>query len=129
MKKKQQQTYSIIFKKTIQETAPPQTVTLNSSRQIKLTAIILEAHIASLTGTEKHSDIQSQSLKLNYDIDAKFPERYSVAIFKIHTKKEQHYSTTRNRTTTVQPHTRLHGRRSNRHGITNKHLTHRSRTT
>ena len=87
---KQQQTYSNIIKKTIQETQPtaPQPIQLNSSTQIKLTALILEAHIASLAGTEKYSDILSKSLKLNYNIDTKFPDRDSAAIFKMYVNQD-----------------------------------------
>ena len=74
---KQHQTHSNIIKKTIQETQPaaPQPIQLNRITQIKLTALILEAHIACLARTERYSDILSKSLKLSYNIDAKFPEK------------------------------------------------------
>ena len=83
---KQHQTYSNIIKKTIQETTPPapQPIQLNSSTQIKLTALILDAHIASLAGQERYSDILSKSLKLNYNTDTKFPDRDSAAIFNMY---------------------------------------------
>ena len=77
-------------KKTIQETQPatPQMIQINSSTHIKLTALILEAHIASLAGKEKYADILSKSLKLNFNIDAKFSDRSSAAIFNMRINRE-----------------------------------------
>ena len=68
--------------------AAPQMIQINSSTQIKLTALILEAHIASLAGKEKYPDILSKSLKLNFNIDAKFPDGDSAAIFNMHINRE-----------------------------------------
>ena len=51
---------------------------------IQLTALILEAHIESLADKQKYSDILSKSLKLNYNIDAKFPDRDYAAIFNMY---------------------------------------------
>ena len=119
---KQQQTYSNIIKKTMQERKPtaPQPIQLNSSTQIKLTALILEARIASLAGTERYSDILSKSLKLNYNIDTKFPDRLGSHLQNVH-KSRQHYPTASNPTsTTVRFITRLHGWRQHGSTTTNK---------
>ena len=51
---------------------------------IKLIALILEAHIATLTGKRRFGETLSESLKLNYDIDAKFPDRDSQEILNIY---------------------------------------------
>ena len=102
---KQHQSYSTIIKKAIQETAPLLTVTLSCNTQIKLTALTLQAHIVSLAGMEKYSDILFKPFKLNYNIDVKFFDRDSAAIFKMHINK-QHYpihynSNNYNSTTTI----------------------------
>jgi hypothetical protein len=82
MKKKAQHTYAEIAKHAIQQTNIPQhSLTLTNTTQIKLTAIILEAHIASLARQEGFGSILSKSLKANYDIDATFPDRDSAKIF------------------------------------------------
>jgi hypothetical protein len=80
--KKAQHTYAEIAKHAIQQTNIPQhSLTLTNTTQIKLTAIILEAHIASLARQEGFGSILSKSLKANYDIDATFPDRDSAKIF------------------------------------------------
>lgn len=80
--KKAHQTYAEIAKHAIQQTNIPQhSLTLTNTTQIKLTAIILEAHIASLARQEGFGSILSKSLKANYDIDATFPDRDSAKIF------------------------------------------------
>ncbi|KAF2349268.1 hypothetical protein FHG87_019976 [Trinorchestia longiramus] len=84
-RQKQEQTHSTyaeIAKHAIQQTNPPQhTLTLTNQTHIKLTALIIEAHIAALDRTKKFGDILTQSLKLNFNIDATFPDRDSTAIF------------------------------------------------
>ncbi|KAF2343519.1 hypothetical protein FHG87_025725, partial [Trinorchestia longiramus] len=57
------------------------TLTLTNQTHIKLTALIMEAHIAALGKTKKFGDILTQSLKLNFNIDTTFPDRDSTAIF------------------------------------------------
>ena len=54
---------------------------------IKLIALILEAHISTLTGKKRFGETLSESLKLNYDIDAKFPDRDSQEILNIYFDK------------------------------------------
>jgi hypothetical protein len=44
----------------------------------------MEVHIANLAGHRNYSDILSESLKLNFDIDTKFPDRDSQKIFNIY---------------------------------------------
>ena len=82
IKQKTNQTYVDIAKQAIQQTNVPQhSLTLTDKTQLKLTAIILEAHIASLSRQEGFGAILSKSLKANYDIDATFPDRDSAKIF------------------------------------------------
>ena len=84
---KQQQsenaTYAKIVKTTVESTQPKQ-IKLSSNMDIKLIALILEAHIAALTGKKRFGDTLSESLKLNYDIDTKFPDRDSQEILNIY---------------------------------------------
>ena len=70
-------------KETIQNNPPAPKITLTNKMHIKLTAIILEAHIASLTDTGNYGKILSESLKRNFDIDTKFPDRDSAKIFNL----------------------------------------------
>ena len=49
-------------------------IKLNSDVSLKMTALIIEAHIASLTRKEKFSTYLAQNMKLNYGIDVKFPD-------------------------------------------------------
>jgi hypothetical protein len=85
-------TYAEIAKHAIQQTNPPKhTLTLTNQTHIKLTALILEAHIAALDKTQKFGDILSHSLKTNFNIDTTFPDRDSAAIFNFYyDKTEQH---------------------------------------
>ena len=78
-------TYAKVAQETIDRThaAPRHQINLTDKTHIKLTALILEAHIASLTG-RPFGQTLSDSLKLNYDIDAKFPDRDSQAIFNMY---------------------------------------------
>ncbi|KAF2343557.1 hypothetical protein FHG87_025687 [Trinorchestia longiramus] len=90
-KQKEQQThntYPEIAKHTIQQTNPPQhALTLTNQTHLKLTALILEAHIAALDKTQKFGDILSKSLKTNFDIDTTFSDRDSAAIFNFYYDK------------------------------------------
>ena len=81
--KQQTNTYSGITKQTTQQTDPPNInqLVLNSKTQIKLAAIIIEAHVASLGQGGNFGNILSTSLKLNFNIDTKFPDRNSAQIF------------------------------------------------
>ena len=49
-----------------------------------MTALILEAHIAALSGKRKFGELLSESLRLNFDIDVIFPDRNSNEIFNIY---------------------------------------------
>lgn len=88
--KRQNQTYAAIAKTAIQQTVTPPApiVTITSKTHLKLTALILEAHIASLTERQSYGDILSKSLKDNFDIDAKFPDRDSQKLFNIYYKPQ-----------------------------------------
>jgi hypothetical protein len=87
--RRQNKTYADIAKKAIQETIPAPTPIINitSKTHLKLTALIIEAHIASLTDGKSYGRILSQSLKDNFDIDAKFPDRDSQKIFNIYVNR------------------------------------------
>ena len=84
----QNQTYATIAKQAVTETlqtttTQPPTINITNKTHLKLTALILEAHIASLTDGQNYGQILSRSLKDNFDIDAKFPDRNSTAIFNL----------------------------------------------
>ena len=85
---KQNQTYSNIVKETMkqarQDPVTTTNVTLTDKIQLKLTAIILEAHIACLNRPDEFGQTLSQALKANYDIDATFPNRDSQDIFRMY---------------------------------------------
>ena len=49
-----------------------------------MTALILEAHIAALSGRRKFGELLSESLRLNFNIDVVFPDRNSNEIFNIY---------------------------------------------
>ena len=68
-------------------------IKLNSDVSIKMTALVIEAHIASLTRKEKFSTYLAESMKLNYGIDIKFPERNSEEIFRMLSNPEPEQST------------------------------------
>ncbi|KAF2353984.1 hypothetical protein FHG87_015264 [Trinorchestia longiramus] len=90
-KQKEQQTHNTsteMAKRAIQQTKSPQhALTLSNQSHLKLTALILEAHIAALDKTQKFGDILSKSLKTNFDIDTTFPDRDSAAIFNFYYDK------------------------------------------
>ncbi|KAF2364968.1 hypothetical protein FHG87_004277 [Trinorchestia longiramus] len=90
-RQKQEQTHSTyaeIAKHAVQQTNPPQhTLTLTNQTHIKLTALIIEAHIAALDKTKKFGDILTQSLKLNFNIDTTSPNRDSTVIFNFYYNK------------------------------------------
>ncbi|KAF2362311.1 hypothetical protein FHG87_006930 [Trinorchestia longiramus] len=89
--KKQEQTHSTyaeIAQHAIQQTNPPQhTLTLTNQTRIKLTVLIIEAHIAALDKTKKFGDILIQSLKRNFNIDTTFPDSDSTPIFNFYYDK------------------------------------------
>ncbi|KAF2360658.1 hypothetical protein FHG87_008589 [Trinorchestia longiramus] len=65
----------------------PHTLTLTNQTHIKLTTLILEAHIASLDKTKKIGGTLPQFLRLNFDIYTTFPDRDSAAIFNFYFDK------------------------------------------
>ncbi|KAF2354942.1 hypothetical protein FHG87_014299 [Trinorchestia longiramus] len=89
IKKKQEteknnRTYLDIAKTAIQQTnQPTPALTLTSNTYIKLAALVIEAHIASLAKTESYGTILSKSLKRNFNIDTSFPDRDSQKIFNL----------------------------------------------
>ncbi|KAF2349007.1 hypothetical protein FHG87_020239 [Trinorchestia longiramus] len=77
------ETYATIAKQAVIESSKSKhNITLTSNIQIKLMALIIEAHMASLAQQEGFGTILSKSPKMNYNIDANFPYRDSAAIFK-----------------------------------------------
>ncbi|KAF2361546.1 hypothetical protein FHG87_007698 [Trinorchestia longiramus] len=117
-KQKEQQThntYAEIAKHAIQQTNPPQhALTLTNQTHLKLTALILEAHIAALDKTQKFRDILSTSLETNFDIDTTFPDRDSAAIFNFYYDK----------TGTQQPKTKKHFHKKFKNHM--NHLNHKN---
>ena len=58
-----------------------------------MTALILEAHIAALSGRQRFGDLLSESLRLYFNIDVKFPDRNSQDIFNIYRDRIDHDET------------------------------------
>ena len=82
---RQNQTYVQIARQALDQDRPDATpITLTNKTNLKLTALILEAHIASLPYPNKFRQILSKSLKDNFDIDATFPDRDSRKIFNLY---------------------------------------------
>ncbi|KAF2345056.1 hypothetical protein FHG87_024187 [Trinorchestia longiramus] len=76
--------YLDIANTAIQQTnQPTPALTLSSNTHIKLAALVIEAHIASLAKTESYGTILSKSLKRNFNIDTSFPDRDSQKIFNL----------------------------------------------
>ena len=93
MKKKENdkqinRTYAGIAKVAIEEVQPKQ-INITRNTDLKMTALILEAHIAALSGKRKFGDILSESMKLNFQIDVKFPDRNSQEIFNIYKNRTE----------------------------------------
>ena len=88
------QTYAKIAQQTINQTnaAPKHQIFLTDKIHIKLTAIILEAHIASLTGRPFGKTL-SDSLRTNFDIDTTFPDRDSQEIFNMYLGEQRPIAT------------------------------------
>ena len=84
--KQNQQTYSDIVKTTLKETVPTPrpTIQLTDKTHLKLVTLIIEAHIAAIGDKRPYNDIISESLKLNYDLDIKLPDRDSQKILDIY---------------------------------------------
>ena len=84
-------TFSDIVKTTIKETAPTPRPTINitDKTNFKLVALIIEAHIAAITNDRPYNDLLSESLRLNYDLDVKFPDRDSQKILDIYLNPNQ----------------------------------------
>ena len=90
----QNKTYAAIAQAAIKQTLPQSKIstpkiTLTNKTHLKLTALILEAHIASLHCPQQYGKILSQSLKDNFDIDATFPDRDSGKIFNFYYNQEK----------------------------------------
>ncbi|KAF2365356.1 hypothetical protein FHG87_003882 [Trinorchestia longiramus] len=69
--------------------SPPakHTLTITNQTHIKLTALIIEAHVAALDITKKFGKILTQSPKPNFNFDTTFPNRDSTAIFNFYYDK------------------------------------------
>ena len=92
--KQNNKTYATIVKNTIQATTPPPrpTINLTDKTQLKIVALVIEAHIASIGDKRLYNEILSESLKLNYDIDVKLPNRDFQKILNIYLNPEQQKS-------------------------------------
>ena len=78
--------------KTQKPSAPPPKpvqIVMNNDLSVKMTALIMEAHIASISDGNKFSEYLSENIKLNYGVDVKFPERDSKGIFRMLSNTEQ----------------------------------------
>ena len=78
--------------KTQKPSAPapkPVQIVMNNDLSVKMTALILEAHISSINNDAKFSELLSENIKLNYGVDVKFPERDSQGIFRMLSTKDQ----------------------------------------
>ena len=69
--------------KTGTKTPRPAT-TLTDKSHLKVTALILEAHIACINSDNDFEQTLFQSLKLNFDIDVKVPDRDSKNTFNLY---------------------------------------------
>ena len=85
LQQNQNKTFANIAKQAVVETktptAAPTIIQLHSQTQIKLTALILEAHMTSIHSKRPYNELLSENLKLNYGIDAKFSDRDSQELF------------------------------------------------
>ena len=83
-------TYSDIVKNTIKQTAPPPkpTIQLTNKVHLKLIALVIEAHVASIGDSRPYNEILSESLRLNYGLDIKLPDRDSQKILDIYLNPE-----------------------------------------
>ena len=59
-------------------------INLTDKTQLKMVAIVIEAHIAMIGDKRPYTEILLESLKLNYDIDVKLPNRNSQKIIDIY---------------------------------------------
>ena len=83
------QTYAGIAKIAMEEIQPKQ-INITRDTDLKMTALILEAHIAALSGRRKFGDLLSESMKLNFNIDVRFPDRNSQEIFNLYRNRSPH---------------------------------------
>ena len=83
--KRENAAYASIAKKAVEEVKIPKTniINITNDTQLKMIAIILEAHIASLQEPGSYGRILSESMKRNYGFDAVFPDRDSAKIFNL----------------------------------------------
>lgn len=85
-------TYAAIAKQAAEATTKenkPRQINV-SGMQIKMAAIILEAHVAAIGENKSFGKILSASLKENYNIDATFPDRNSKRIFNLYVLGQDH---------------------------------------
>lgn len=68
-----------------------------------MTALILEAHIASLGSKKPFGELLAQSMRLNFDIDLKFPDRNSREILGLNFDLHDGDATTTGDATTSDP--------------------------
>ena len=85
-------TYAGIAKVAMEEIKPKQ-INITRTTDLKMTALILEAHIAALSGKKKFGELLSESMKLNFDIDVKFPDRNSQDIFNLYINRNEQEET------------------------------------
>ena len=81
-------TYSNIVKSTLLQTKPEPRPIINISdkTQLKLVVLIIEAHVTALTEERPYNEILTESLRLNYDVDVKLPNRDSQKILDLYYK-------------------------------------------
>ena len=94
----EQTTYSNIVKTTLQQTAPPPrpTINLTDKTHMKIVLLVIEAHVAAITGDKPYSEIIQDSFRRNYNIDVNLPDRDSQRILDIYltTGKETAHNVT-----------------------------------
>lgn len=89
------QTYAKIVKTAIQQTAQPPrpTINLTDKTHMKIVLLVIEAHVAAITGDRPYNEIITDSFKRNYDIDVNLPDRDSQKILDIYLKTDQETTT------------------------------------
>ena len=92
------QTYAKIVKTTIQQTAPTPrpTINLTDKTHLKIVLLVIEAHVAAMTGDRPYNEIIADSFRRNYDIDVNLPNRDSQKILDMYltTNRETRHDVT-----------------------------------
>jgi hypothetical protein len=85
------ETFASIVKTTIKETAPPPrpTINLTDKTHLKIVLLVIEAHIAALSGDRPYNDIIQESFRQNYNIDVVLPDRDSQKILDIYLDRDK----------------------------------------